>query len=65
MILPKDPNILLSFLNTQLRDKYTSFDELCVDMQIAPLYRKDIESKLDAIGYAYSDAANSFVYTVK
>ena len=28
MNIPKDPAILLSFVNTKLRDNYTSFDAL-------------------------------------
>ncbi len=30
--LPKDPNILLSYINTKLRDDYTSLDALCDDL---------------------------------
>lgn len=61
MALPNDPIILLSYLNTQLRDKYQSFDELCEDMQLDASCRSDIESKLAAVGYGYSDPSNSFV----
>jgi len=32
--LPKDPVILMSFLNTRLRDRYASLEELCDDMHI-------------------------------
>ena len=28
-VLPKDPVILLSYINTQLRDFYPNLDELC------------------------------------
>ena len=61
MALPNDPIILLSYLNTQLRDKYPSFDELCGDMQLDAACRSEIESKLKAVGYVYSDSSNSFV----
>ena len=27
--IPKDPVMLMSFLNTQLRDNYSSFEDLC------------------------------------
>ena len=27
--IPKDPVILLSYVNTQLRDNYSSLDEMC------------------------------------
>ena len=33
MALPKDPYILLSYLNTQLRDKYASLADLCDDLE--------------------------------
>ena len=29
MAMPKDPVMLLSYVNTQLRDNYPSLDELC------------------------------------
>ncbi len=34
MQLPKDPVILLSYINTQLRDFYPSLDELCKSLCI-------------------------------
>ena len=33
-MIPKDPAILLSFVNTKLRDYYNSFDEMCEDMEL-------------------------------
>ena len=33
MPIPSDPFLLLSFLNTKLRDCYTSLDALCDDLQ--------------------------------
>ena len=30
-MLPADPIILLSYINTQLRDHYASLDALCAD----------------------------------
>ena len=32
MELPNDPMMLFSFINTKLRDNYSSLDELCDDM---------------------------------
>ena len=61
MALPNDPIILLSYLNTQLRDKYPSFDELCADMQLDADCRSEIESKLASVGYGYCESSNSFV----
>mgnify|MGYP000074440587 CR=1 FL=1 len=34
MELPKDPMMLFSFINTKLRDCYSSLDELCDDMNV-------------------------------
>ena len=34
MELPKDPVMLLSVINTELRDKYPSLDALCEDREI-------------------------------
>ena len=30
--IPKDPVILLSYVNTQLRDNYSSLDEMCQEL---------------------------------
>lgn len=55
--LPQDPVILLSYVNTQLRDFYGSFQDLCDDRGIAG---GEIEEKLSAIGYRYSKEHNRF-----
>ena len=57
MNLPKDPVILLSVINTLLRDKYKSFDELCDDYNIK---ESEITSKLNLIVYSYNDKLNQF-----
>ena len=48
---------LLSVINTLLRDKYKSFDELCDDYNIK---ESEITSKLNLIGYSYNDKLNQF-----
>ena len=57
MNLPNDPAILVSYLNTQLRDNYPSLEEFCktndCDMQA-------ILEKLRGIGYEYDPAQNRF-----
>lgn len=58
MALPNDPMILLSYINTQLRDNYNSFKELCKSMCIDG---QEIKSKLSAIDYSYDEALNRFV----
>ena len=58
MTLPNDPIILLSYINTQLRDNYPSLDELC---QSLDLNEKNIIDKLRAVGYLYDSNINSFI----
>lgn len=55
--IPKDPMILLSFINTQLRDFYPTLDELCRDRGVE---RDSIETALEAIGYVYDSEMNRF-----
>ena len=57
MFMPEDNYLLLSLVNTKLRDGYSSLTELCeeegVDME-------DIISRLSTIGYSYDEKLNSF-----
>ena len=54
---PEDPVMLLSFVNTKLRDQYASLDALCDDLD-AP--RAALEAKLGEIGYFYNAKENRF-----
>lgn len=56
-MLPNDPIILLSVVNTKLRDCYSSLDALCDDLGEN---REEIESKLKAVGFEYDEVSNSF-----
>lgn len=56
-MLPKDPVMLLSFVNTQLRDKCKNIDDFCVQYNIS---QEDVISKLEKIGYSYSLENNKF-----
>lgn len=56
-MLPNDPIILISVVNTKLRDCYSSLDALCDDLGES---REEIESKLKAVGFEYDEASNSF-----
>lgn len=56
--LPKDPVILLSFTNTQLRDTFESLSAFCTNFQIT---EKDICEKLAALDYAYDASTNQFI----
>lgn len=58
MAIPNDPIILLSYMNTQLRDKYSSLDEFGKTNSIDV---GEIKNKLSAIGYEYSAELNKFV----
>ncbi len=58
MELPKDPAMLLSFVNMKLRDAYDDLDSMCDDLQID---RDEIVKKLAGIDYEYDAASNSFV----
>ena len=57
-MLPKDPNILFSLINTRLRDKYASLAELCGEEGES---EDEIKAALAAIGCRYDDALNAFV----
>lgn len=56
--LPGDPVILLSVVNTKLRDFYPSLEALCEDMQGS---QKEITVKLKMIDYEYDKARNLLV----
>ena len=55
--LPKDPILLLSVVNTKLRDYYPSLDALCDDMGVS---REVLEEKLGMIDYRYDAEKNQF-----
>lgn len=57
-MLPQDPVILLSFVNTKLRDCYSSLEDLCDDLQAD---QEQIVEKLAGINYQYDPARNQFV----
>ena len=48
-MIPKDPMILLSFVNLKLRDFYSSLDDMCQAMN------------LDKSDYTYDKGCNQFV----
>ena len=57
-MLPNDPMILLSFVNTKLRDDYGSLDEMCDDLNAD---RGELEDKLAALNYHYDPELKRFV----
>ncbi len=58
MHLPQDPVMLLSVINTQLRDHYPSLDELCASCD---LDRQTLCDKLAGIDYVYDKDRNQFI----
>ena len=57
-MLPHDPVMLLSFVNTQLRDRDASLDALC-DREDAD--KQALCAALAEIGYEYNAEQNQFV----
>lgn len=56
-MLPKDSNILLSVINTYLRDAYPTLDALCNALGVN---KEEIEKSLAKIGYTYDERQNRF-----
>lgn len=56
--LPKDSMMLLSVVNTKLRDTYSSLEELCKDLDVE---QSALEKQLKEIGYMYHEELNRFV----
>lgn len=55
--IPNDPVMLLSYINTQLRDNYGSLTDLC---HSTGADEKLITEKLNAIGCTYDAQSNQF-----
>ena len=58
MPLPKDPIILLSYINTQLRHNYDSLSELCKSLSAD---EQEIRKTLSAVNYEYDEKLNKFI----
>ncbi len=56
--LPKDPMLLLSVVNTKIRDYYKSLDALCEDMHVE---KDEIVNILKGIDYEYDESRHQFV----
>ena len=57
-MVPNDPAILLSFLNTRLRDDGCTLEELGAQLDVE---QSGVEDKLAAIGYTYHRERNQFL----
>ena len=56
-MLPKDPFILLSFINTKLRDEFHDLDELCASLNVD---KDNLVKQLESVGFQYNSSANQF-----
>lgn len=57
-MMPKDPVMLLSYVNLKLRDFYTNLYALCEDLDAD---RNEIVENLAGIDYHYDEEKNQFV----
>ena len=55
--LPVDPVMLMSYVNTMLRDHYGSLDELCASLDVD---REELVAKLAQAGFDYDEKLNKF-----
>lgn len=56
--LPKDPVILLSYVNTQLRDYYSTLEDF---LSSTGTDENELKKTLSAIDYEYDHTLNQFV----
>ena len=61
MSLPKDPVMLLSVVNTKLRDFYPNLSELA---KAEGVTTEEIEDKLKQINYVYDENQNKFIQII-
>ena len=57
MSYPKNPFVLLSYINTKLRDNYSSMDELCDELDYD---KSNIDELLNSINYFYDSELNQY-----
>ncbi len=57
MKLPNDPIMLMSVINTKLRDEYSSPEDLCKAFGID---KDELEQKLKAAGFTYKPESNQY-----
>ncbi|MBS5150567.1 MAG: DUF4250 domain-containing protein [Butyricicoccus pullicaecorum] len=56
-MLPHDPMILLSYVNTKLRDDFSDLDDLCSALELDPA---ELCDRLAPFGYTYNHTHNRF-----
>lgn len=57
-MLPKDPVMLLSYVNMKLRDCYGSLKLFCEESEVE---EQEVIDKLSSIGYHYDEKRNQFL----
>jgi len=57
MAIPQDPMMLYSFINTKLRDEYSSLEDLC---NAYGLDIKKLTQQLADVGFEYMPDINQF-----
>lgn len=57
-MIPKDPVMLLSFVNLKLRDFYGNLEQFCEDLDVD---KEELVAKLESIDYRYDESKNQFV----
>lgn len=57
-MIPQDPFILVSYLNTKLRDFYPDLDSMCKELS---LDKEEIEEKMQSADFVYDPQSNQFV----
>ena len=58
MQLPSDDFILLSYVNTKLRDECSSLADFCADYGVS---ESELTARLLALGYKYNEDKNAFI----
>lgn len=58
MNFPKDPIMLLSYVNTKLRDEFDSLDKLCDSLETD---KSELCDKLALVDYRYDEKLNKFI----
>ena len=56
-MIPKDPFVLFSYINTKLRDEYPSLTALCEDLN---LDEQELKDQLAAAGFTWQENENRF-----
>ena len=56
-LLPKDPAMLVSFVNMKLRDEYRTLEDFCA---VYGLTESELKSQLEAAGFDWMPGSRQF-----